>query len=54
MLENAHYAWSNTTDNNNLLGNTWSKKSTQRYKWLLDNACMIELFAELADIELKK
>ena len=54
MLENAHFAWNSTTDNNNLLGNTWSSTSTQRYKWLLDNACMIELFTELADIEITK
>lgn len=51
MFTNAHHAWSNTTDNNNLLGNTWNRKSPQRYKWLLDNACMIELFVQLADIE---
>lgn len=51
MLNNAHYAWSNTTDENNLLGKSWSEKSNQKYKWLLDNACMIELFAQLADIE---
>lgn len=50
MLENAHFAWSNTTDENNLLGKSWSEKSAQPYKWLLDNACMIELFAELTDI----
>ena len=49
MMENAHYAWNNTADENNLLGKSWSEKSTQPYKWLLDNACMIELFAELAD-----
>lgn len=50
MLENAHFAWSNTADEHNLLGKDWRKKSTQPYKWLLDNACMIELFAGLGDI----
>ncbi len=54
MLENAHFAWSNTTDENNLLGKSWSEKSAQPYKWLLDNACMIELFAELTDIAKNK
>lgn len=51
MMQNAHYAWDNTTDENNLLGKTWSKKSVQQYKWLLDNACMIELFTEFIDIK---
>lgn len=50
MKNNALYAWNNTLDNNFLFGNNWSKETDQKYKWLLDNASMIELFSELNDL----
>lgn len=50
MIDNAHFAWAHSLDENNLLGKEWNRRSDQRHKWLLDNACMIELFAEIADI----
>lgn len=51
MKQNALYAWQNTLDNNRLFSNTWHKESDNKYKWLLDNACMIELFTEFSDIK---
>ncbi len=47
MKDNALYAWEYVKDENNLLSNSWSKASDVKHKWLLDNACLIELFSEL-------
>lgn len=51
MRQNVLYAWENLRDSNSLLANSWHKKSNNPYKWLLDNACLIELFAELSNID---
>ena len=32
---------------NNLGGKEWSGHNKEQYKWLLDNACLIEFFAEI-------
>ena len=29
------------------MGRDWSGHNEEPYKWLLDNACLIELFAEI-------
>ena len=34
-------------DENGLLGRDWSGHNKEQYKWLLDNACLIEFFAEI-------
>lgn len=47
MAENALHAWRNYQDANGLLGRDWSGHNEEPYKWLLDNACLIELFAEI-------
>ena len=47
MAENALHAWRNYRDANGLLGRDWSGHNEEPYKWLLDNACLIELFAEI-------
>lgn len=47
MKENALHAWENYRDSNGLLGRDWSGHNKEQYKWLLDNACLIELFAEM-------
>lgn len=47
LAENALHAWENYRDANGLLGRDWSGHQEEPYKWLLDNACLIELFAKL-------
>ncbi|MCD8178453.1 MAG: glycoside hydrolase family 76 protein [Tannerellaceae bacterium] len=49
MKENVLYAWNYTRDENGLLGNHWSGVGNSKYKWLLDNACMLELYAEICE-----
>jgi uncharacterized protein YyaL (SSP411 family) len=48
MADNARYAWKNTRDENGLLGDDWSGLKNKKHKWLLDNACMLELFSEMS------
>ena len=45
--QNVWHAWTHYRDSNGLLGRDWSGNSEEPYKWLLDNACLIELFAEM-------
>lgn len=47
MAQNARYAWNNTRDTNGFLCNDWTGAKSKEHKWLLDNACMIELFSEI-------
>lgn len=47
MAANALHAWNNYRDENGLLGRDWSGHQEEPYKWLLDNACLIELFSEI-------
>lgn len=51
MARNARYAWEHTRDANGFLGNDWTGMRTKEHKWLLDNACMVELFAQISAIE---
>lgn len=50
MAQNARYAWKHTRDENGLLGTDWSGNETKKYKWLLDNACMLELYSEMSEL----
>lgn len=50
MADNARYAWDYTRDENGFLGNDWTGEKNKKFKWLLDNACMIELFAKIGNI----
>lgn len=50
MADNARYAWNNTRDEHGFLSNDWSGNETKEHKWLLDNACMLELYAEMSDV----
>lgn len=57
MADNAQYAWNNYRDENGLMGRDWSGHNNERYKWLLDNACLVELFAgiyQLKNLQNKK
>ncbi len=49
LTDNALHAWKSYRDDNGLLGRDWSGHNEEQYKWLLDNACLIELFSEMAD-----
>ena len=51
IKQNANYAWLNTRDSNGLFGNDWSKENEKEFKWLLDNACMVELFSQFSTIK---
>ena len=51
MARNARYAWEHTRDANGFLGNDWTGMRTKEHKWLLDNACMVELFTQISAIE---
>lgn len=51
MADNARYAWKYTRDENGLLSNDWSGNENKKYKWLLDNACMLELYSEMSTIK---
>ena len=53
MRDNAYYALNHSRDENGLFGNSWNKPSDNRFKWLLDNACMIELFSEFSSLNQK-
>ncbi len=51
LKENAYYAWHHSLDSNGLFGNDWSRNNDSQFKWLLDNACMVELFSQFASLE---
>ena len=51
MADNARYAWDHTRDANGFLDNDWTGVKTKEHKWLLDNACMVELFSEINNIK---
>ena len=51
MIENADYAWNYTRDENGLFSNDWSGHREEQFKSLLENACMIELFAEISELQ---
>ncbi|MFI5160095.1 MAG: glycoside hydrolase family 76 protein [Sphingobacteriales bacterium] len=46
------YAWQNSRDANGFLSHDWtaSKKEITKHKWLLDEACIAELYARLSEI----
>ena len=51
LKRNAKYAWLHSKDSSELFGNDWCKVNEKEFKWLLDNACMVELFSQLSTIE---
>lgn len=50
MIDNADFAWRWTRDNNGLFSNDWSGNKSNQFKSLLENACMVELFAEISEL----
>ena len=51
MVDNAHCIWNNTRNENGFPGNDWGRVENKKFKWLLDNTCMIELFAGINNIQ---
>lgn len=50
MIDNADYAWRYTRDENGLLNNDWSGNRKDRFKSLLENSCMVELYSEISEL----
>lgn len=50
MIDNADYAWRYTRDGNGLLNNDWSGNRKDKFKSLLENSCMIELYSEISEL----
>ena len=55
IIENVDYAWLHARDKSGLVVNDWTGLSSKKEnpKWLLDEACMAELFARIAMIKTK-
>jgi hypothetical protein len=53
LEKNLDYAWNNTRDKYGLLTKSWtnSPEELSKPKWLLDEACIAELYARLSVIE---
>ncbi|MDA3852940.1 MAG: glycosyl hydrolase family 76 [Bacteroidales bacterium] len=53
VINMANYAWDNARDDNGLFYKDWSGRTDEatKPKWLLDEACMIELYARAACIK---
>jgi uncharacterized protein YyaL (SSP411 family) len=52
MISNANYAWVHAKDKDGLFNNNWGRNVDKKTKpkWLLDEACMIELFARISTL----
>jgi uncharacterized protein YyaL (SSP411 family) len=50
MADDAEYAWRYDRDKNGLFSKDWTGEKQDKHKWLLDNACMIELYSELSNL----
>ena len=50
-MENTDYAWKDTRDEHGLLNGDWSGNHKDEHKWLLNNACMVEMYSEAAQLD---
>ncbi|MDO5571607.1 MAG: glycoside hydrolase family 76 protein [Bacteroidales bacterium] len=53
IKENIEYVINNNRDENGLVGKDWSGNNNEKHKWLLDNACLIEIFAQFGALDIK-
>lgn len=53
MMQDAEYAWQHSRDSQGLLNADWSGITTDKNKWLLNNACMVELYSEIGSLSPK-
>ena len=51
MMENTDYAWKETRDEHGLLNGDWSGNHKYEHKRLLNNACMVEMYSEAAQLD---
>ncbi|MCJ7842465.1 glycoside hydrolase family 76 protein [Lederbergia sp. NSJ-179] len=53
IQDNVNYAWTHARDHKGLFSSDWSGKTgvEQKYKWLLDQAPMVEIYALFANME---
>jgi uncharacterized protein YyaL (SSP411 family) len=56
IIKSLDYAWDNTRDQYGLLTHTWTRdaKEIAKPKWLLDEACIAELYARISMIKQKE
>lgn len=52
VMDNADFAWNYSRNKDGLFGSDWAEYGQNSFSNLIDNACMIELFAEMSDIDL--
>ncbi|MFB6342751.1 glycoside hydrolase family 76 protein [Saccharicrinis sp. FJH62] len=51
--DNLDYLWTHKKDGNGLFGRDWTGEKSEEYKWLLDQASMVEMYARLASTEIQ-
>lgn len=49
--DNLDQLWNLTRDKNGLFSKNWKGNMDDKYKWLLDQACMVEMWASLAGLK---
>ena len=49
--DNLDHLWNSVRDKNSLFGKDWTGKKDEPYKWVLDQASLVEIWATLAEIE---
>ena len=56
IIESADWAWKNARDEAGLIYNDWTGRNDEKIqpKWLLDESCMVELYARIAILKGKK
>jgi len=52
--DNLEYLWNHLKDENGLFGKDWKGEKKEEYKWLLDQASLVELYARLGELTQKK
>lgn len=52
MINNADFAWIYSRNNEGLFSSDWTGCKKNQFMSLLDNACMIELYAEISNIKI--
>lgn len=52
--DNLEYLWNHLRDENGLFGKDWKGEKQEKYKWLLDQASLVELYARLGEITQRK